>query len=183
MRRGSKRRRSFDKRASPLGSTPRPASGRGPALTPHCWFLPKQENSEVAARLSKLGSMQEPGTPCPCSIAPSQKQPRSRRRRWCRRCCCRQNQPPHRARDTRAEVKASLGPRAAAAPPIRHLRNWSPRRPPWRRGRPGRRPALPWLRESSMCLPAARSAAACKRTTLSLPLTQQPPAPTGGLLL
>ena len=122
MRRGSKRRRSFDKRASPLGSTPRPASGRGPALTPHCWFLPKQENSEVAARLSKLGSMQEPGTPCPCSIAPSQKQPRSRRRRWCRRCCCRQNQPPHRARDTRAEVKASLGPRAAAAPPIRQPR-------------------------------------------------------------
>ena len=129
MRRGSKRRRSFDKRASPLGSTPRPASGRGPALTPHCWFLPKQENSEVAARLSKLGSMQEPGTPCPCSIAPSQKQPRSRRRRWCRRCCCRQNQPPHRARDTRAEVKASLGPRAAAAPPIRQTRGSKCRRP------------------------------------------------------
>ena len=68
-------------------------------------------------------------------------------------------------------------------PAPRQLRNWSPRRPPWRHGRPGRRPALPWLRESSMCLPAARSAAACKRTTLSLPLTQQPPAPTAGLLL
>jgi hypothetical protein len=86
------------------------------------------------------------------------REPRQRRSRGCSR------QPKGRARRARGERRE-----------FRHLRNWSPRQPPWRRVRPGRRPASPWSREWSMCLPTARSAAACKRTTLSLPLTQQPP--------
>ena len=67
--------------------------------------------------------------------------------------------------------------------PIRHLRNRSARRPPRRRERPGCGPALPRLRESSRCLRAARSAAACKRTSLSLPWPSSHRAPTAGLLL
>jgi hypothetical protein len=92
-------------------------------------------------------------------------------------------QPPPQARSA-APLSChgrSLG-HIRPGPACRQSRVSRRRRRPERLVASASAPALPRLRASSMCLLAARSAAACKRTSLSLPWPRSHPAPTAALL-
>ncbi len=80
-------------------------------------------------------------------------------------------------------MRRDVSRRDRSSPATRQSRVSRRRRRPERLVASASAPALPRLRESSMCLLAARSAAACKRTSLSLPWPSSHRAPTPALLL